>query len=459
MRFVIIGAGQVGESLARFLSRTGEEVVVIERDAERCAALEEDLDVEIICGSGTHLSSLRQAGLERTGMFVAVTDSDETNLMCSLLASQLLPESATRMARVRQHEYYNDPGIPAMFKVDFLVNPEDLLALRVQRILSIPGARDVLVFEEGQVYVVAFEISKESPLVGRSLAEIGRDMKDNTSMVGAILRQASSARSGRKLLIPGGKDELMPGDLAYFLAPKKALDDLVKLQRPAVSPVKSILIGGGGEMSIHLASVLQGSGWSTKLMIDDPELARRAAERLSGTVVIQASPADLELLDEQLSDGVDTYIAASQEDTLNVLTAQFAHKLGVTRTIVVTRDPQYVKMLRAVDVDVALNPFDLAASFVLRNVHQVNVLEVNLFAGEDAEAFEFVPPKDSPVFGKPLKTVKFPKSTLVALIKRGDGVILPRGDDAIQPDDRVIIFCKRGSVGALERVFSPSWKW
>lgn len=456
MKVVIIGSGQVGRSLAEFLSRGKKEVVVIEKDPAKCVDLDQELDVEVFNGSGTNPGILKQAGLETADLLVAVTDSDESNLMAVLVASLYLPENAVKMARIRNRDYLSDRAIRDLFKVDVVVNPEELLAAKILRVLYIPGARDVMLFEQGQVFVVAFEANEQSTLIDKPLTELARELGHMQVMVGAILRRSPAAQSGRKVVIPGGKDIIHSGDLVYFVATRESLDALVSLQGPSPPRARSVLIAGGGELSIHLASVLSEAGYVTRILLGDPERANQAAKRLDKALVIQSYPSELDQLEQLLEEGVDTYIAACPEDAVNILTAQLARKMGVTRTLVVTQDPHYLKLIRAVEADIVLNPFDLAAAYVLRNMHQVNVLEVNLFAGEDAEAFEFVPPANSPLLDKPLKNIKFPKGTLMTMIFRGNDVIIPRGNDIIQPDDRIIAFAQRGSVPALERLIKPT---
>ena len=458
MKVVVVGAGQVGANLAGYLSQARKQVVVIEADPEKCAELEGELDVNVIQGSATKPGVLRLAGLADADLFIAVTDSDETNMMTVYMASEYLPERATTMARIRNADYLADASVKRRFNIDVVIDPEALLTGKVLRILFIPGAKDVLLFEDGKIFVVAFRAAAGGKLVGKPLWKLAREFQDMQIMVGAILRRSPDSNMGHKVVIPGGKDVIRAGDLVYFLATRQALDALVALQGEHTRPARSILIGGGDELSVKLADALSNAGYTTRVMIGDPKLAEDAANRLEKAIVIQADPSELDVLETILAEGVDTFVAACKEEALNIITAQIARKLGVSRAVVVTRDADFMRLVRAVDADIVLNPFELAASYVLRKVHQVDVLEVNLFAGEDAEAFEFVPPEKSPVLGKPLKNVKFPKGTLIAMIFRGDATIIPRGDDTIKSDDRVIVFCRCGSVPALERLFKPGFR-
>jgi len=457
VKVVVVGAGQVGANLAGYLSQAGKQVVVIEADALKCAELEAELDVNVIKGSATQPGILKRAGLSEVDLFIAVTDSDETNMMTVYMASEYLPERATTMARIRNADYLTDTSVKRRFNIDVVIDPEALLTGKVLRILFIPGAKDVLLFEEGKVFVVALRAAAGGVLVEKPLWKLAREFEGMQIMVGAILRHSPDSKTGHKVVIPGGKDVIRAGDLVYFLATREALDSLVSLQGEDRRPARSILIGGGDALSIKLAEALSTAGYTTRVMIGDLKLAEAAADQLERAIVIQADPGELDVLETLLAEGVDTFIASCKEEALNIITAQIARKLGVSRAIVVTRDADFMRLVRAVDSDVVLNPFELAASYVLRKVHQVDVLEVNLFAGEDAEAFEFVPPANSPVLGKPLKNVKFPKGTLIAMIFRGDATIIPRGDDTIEPDDRVIVFCRSGSVQALERLFKPGF--
>ena len=452
MKAVIIGAGQVGANLARYLSQAGKEVVVIESDQAKCLELDDALDVVVIQGSGTSPTDLKGAGLDDADLLVAVTASDETNLMSVLLASDYLPATASKMARLRSREYLENEKLRNQFKVDVVVNPEVVLGEKILRILAIPGARDVVSFEDGKVYVVAFRAKESWNIIGTSLKELSRQFGHLKIMVGAILRGPVGDIGRRKVVIPDGATRIKPGDLVYFLMQKEHAGHLSEIGVSEGRPGRSILIGGGGELSIQLADTLSQAGYGVRLLIGDPEVAVDASERLSKVIVLESSPANLDMLTGLLEEGVDTYIGACEDESVNVLTSVLAQKLGVDRTIVVSQDAAMMRLIKAVDINIVLNPFDLAAAFVLRNIHQVDVLDAKLLAGEDAEAIEFIPPDDASVIDKPLKDTHFPAGTLVAMIVRNGEIVIPRGHDRIQRGDRVIMLCRRGSVPALERM-------
>lgn len=452
VKVIIVGAGQVGFNLAGYLSSAGKDVVVIEPNAQKCKALDDAFDVVVVNGSGTSPKVLAAAGLADAHLFVAVTASDETNLMTVMMASDYLPADATKMARLRSPEYLEDEALRQQFKVDVVVNPEVVLARKILRILSMPGACDVLSFEGGKVDVSAFRAQKEWPIINRSLVELSRDHGNLDIMVGAILRGPASALGRQRVIIPDGRTTIQEDDIVYFLTKAESTANLAAIGVMAGRPGRSVVLGGGGELSIFLAEMISQAGYTTRILIGDPEEARRAAERLTKAIVLQADPSHIEVLAEILEEGVDTYIAACSEEAVNVLTAAMAQKLGVARSIVVTQSAAMKRLIKAIDLTIVLNPFDLAAAFVLRNIHQVDVLEANLLAGEDAEAFEFIPPANAPILDKPLKHAHFPSGTLVAMIVRGNEVIIPRGADVIRPGDRVIVLCRRGSVPALEKL-------
>lgn len=458
MKVVIVGAGQVGYNLARYLSSAGKEVVVIELDAAKCRKLDDAFDVVVVRGSGTSPNALAQAGLGNAALFVAVTASDETNLMTVMMAADYLPEGATKMARLRSREYLDDENLRRQFKVDVVVNPEVVLGRKLLRILSLPGACDVLSFEEGKVDVAAFKATRDWPITDRTLQQISRDHGHLDIMVGAILRGQAGVLGRQKVIIPDGNTTIKEGDMVYFLTKAESTANLAKIGVMEGRSARSVVIGGGGGLSIYLAELLSEAGYTTRILIGDPAVARAAAERLPRAIVLQADPSHIEVLGEILEEGPDTYIAACPEEAVNVLTAALAQKLGVARSIVVTQQSAMVHLIKAIDLNIVLNPFDLAAAFVLRNIHQVDVLEANLLAGEDAEAFEFIPPDNAPILDKPLSQAHFPSGTLVAMIVRDGNVIIPRGSDCITRGDRVIVLSRRGSVPALERLIQSGGK-
>jgi trk system potassium uptake protein len=458
VKVVIVGAGQVGYNLARYLSSAGKHVVVIEVDAAKCRKLDDAFDVVVVHGSGTSPKSLIQAGLDDATLFVAVTASDEINLMTVMMAADYLPEGATKMARLRSREYLDDKQLRDQFKVDVVVNPEVVLGRKLLRILSMPGACDVLSFEKGKVDVSAFKATKDWPIIDCTLQQLSRDHGHLEIMVGAILRGPPGALGRQKVIIPHGKTTIMEGDMVYFLTKKESTANLAKIGVMEGRPGRSVVIGGGGELSIYLAGLLSDAGYTTRILIGDAQVARAAAERLPRAIVLHAEPSHIEVLAEILEEGADTYIAACPGEAVNVLTAALAQKLGVARSIVITQQSAMVHLIKALDLSIVLNPFDLAAAFVLRSIHQVDVLEANLLAGEDAEAFEFIPPDNATILDKPLSQAHFPSGTLVAMIVRDGNVIIPRGNDCITQGDRVIVLSRRGSVPALERLIQSGRK-
>jgi trk system potassium uptake protein TrkA len=371
--------------------------------------------------------------------------------MAVALASDYLPATATKMARVRSRVYRENPDLLKRFHVDVVVSPEVVLAQRILRILNYPGARDVMAFEQGKVDVIAFRARKEWPILNRELRDLAAQFGKLDVIVGTILRRSQFGRGSQKVLIPGGKDTIQEGDLVYFLTHSQNTESLRELGVLRGEQPRTIVIGGGSEVAVDLAEVLSHAGYSTRLLVPDGERARAASNRLEKVVVLHADPADFEFLGDLLEEGVDTYISACGNDAITVLTALLAEKLGVTRSIVVTGSSEMSRLIKAIDMDSVLNPFELAASFVMKQLHQVEVLEVNLFAGQDAEAFEFIAPAHSPMLGIPLKNSRFPSGSLVAMIGRGDRVIIPRGDDTLEAGDRAIVFCRAGSVPAVER--------
>ena len=459
MRVVIIGAGEIGSNLARSLSTTRKEVVVVDIDELRIAKLEDALDVETILGSGADPEVLREAGLERTSLFIAVTDRDETNMLAVSIASQHLPDEAKTIARIRDRAYYEDTKLHERFGLDVVINPEGLLAEKICRIMDIPGAHDVLRFEEGQVLVVAFRARNRDPLCGKTVAQLGKHRARVDFVIGAILRPPGPGGMRQKVIIPWGNDSIQAGDLVYFVTPKDAVPDLCAWVRPDAKPARSVLVGGGGENSIRIADVLSKAGYKTSLMIPKADQARAASERLEKAEVLNADCVELEDLADILSEGVDTYVAATKSEAVNALTAMMAGRLGTPRTFTVTKRFEFMRMIKSVHDGVVLNPFNIAAAQVLRAIHTVKVLDVHLFAGEDAEAFELIAPERSPILGVKLKDAKLPKGSLAALIVRDGEIRIPHGGDAIQAGDRVLVFCRRGAVAALERLIEPGLRW
>ncbi|MBM4355173.1 MAG: hypothetical protein FJ109_15555, partial [Deltaproteobacteria bacterium] len=336
VRVVIIGAGEIGSNLARSLS-ADHDVVIVDIDEHAVSTLGDELDVEIRIGSGADPEVLRSAGLDRTSLFIAVTEADETNMMAVSIASQYLPRDATRIGRIRNRAYLADPALHERFGVDVVINPEGLLADKIRRLLEIPGAHDVLLFEDGRVIVVAFRVRPQGPLAGQTVAKLAEQRNRIGFVIGALLRPPGPGGSRQKVIIPGGNDEIQAGDLAYFVTLRERLDDLCAWVRPDESASRSVLVAGGGETSIRIAEVLSEAGFQTRLMIPKEGQAKEASERLERATVLKGDCAELEDLADMLAEGVDTYVAASKSEAVNVLTAMMARRLGTPRTVTVTQ--------------------------------------------------------------------------------------------------------------------------
>ncbi len=448
MRILIVGAGEVGFHLAGHLATESQDVVVIDRDARALARVAEAHDVQTVLGSGSCPSTLREAGIDSAEMLIAVTDSDEVNLVACLMASRLASKETTRIARIREvglaHEV--EAMGPELGGVHRAINPERLAAEKILALLRLPGTCDHFEFEDGAIQVVGMRVEAQSPLLGRSIMELAQAAPPGERLLyGAVFRQG-------QVIIPRGDTRLEEGDVVYPVVPRGGLDSL--LSGPGDhAPARSVVVGGGSAIALHVASSLVAEGVACKLIAPDESFCERCAADLEDLVVLRGEPTDRSLLAEEFVGEVDAFVAAGPDDEENILAALLARQLGARRTFVVTRKAAYIPLLRVVGVDVAVAPRLVAVSSILTYLRHGRVLQVASL-GEAAEALEFEVPAGSPITAAPLGRAHFPSNALVVAVAREGRILVPSGQDWLQPGDRVVVFALRSAIGAVEKALS-----
>ena len=449
MSIVIVGAGEVGRNLAMRLSSEGRDVVLVDRDEERLSTISESADVQTVPGNGSSPAVLRDAGIEGASMLVAVTDSDETNIVACLVARAYAPTDCKRIARIRDPAYSEDPRLlgEGLLGIDFHINPEVMTARKIFRLLQIPQATDAIHFAEGRVVVFAVKLPEDSPAVGRKLADLAELYPGRRLLAVAIGRQ-------ERIVIPRGDTVLEAGDALYTAAlPGDVTDALNGLGIPA-EPLRRVLIAGGGRIGMYLARAFEANGVATRLVDRRREVCNDLAERLEKTVVINGDPTDEALLAEENIGEMDAFVAADVDEERNILASLLARRMGAAKVIAVVSKPGYAPLVANIGVDVAISPRTVATSLILQFIRKGRVLQVSALAEERAEAIEFLAAEGSSVEGLPLHATKFPRGAIVAALVRGEEAIIPSGDDQILAGDRVIVFALKKAVPAVERALT-----
>jgi trk system potassium uptake protein TrkA len=448
LKIVIVGAGEVGFHIASHLSLENKDVVVVDKNAAAIRRVSENLDVQVIQGSGSSPVVLEEAGISQAEVILAVTDSDEANLVACLVANMLSP-ATKKLARVRDgdfdqyHEHFreNSPHI------DTIINPEIEVVKTIESLMSVPGAADVGEFADGRIQFIGIYLDKNSRLAGIKLSEIPEKITNARLLIAAVVRE-------EELIIPRGNDYLMPGDLVYFISEKDKLQETLSIFDKNHQPMNRALIIGGGRLGFRLASSLETNGIYCKIIENNPDRCAQLAEKLNRAIVLCGDGSDQGLLAEENIQEIDVVIALTDNEETNILISLLAKRMGTQKAITKISKFSYFPLMKAIGIEQVVSTRLSAVNTILRHIRRGKVLSDISIKGEQAEVMEALALETSDIVGKPLKQMSFPKGAMVAGIIRKDDIIIPTGDSVIQPEDRVIIFARRQAIPKVEKILS-----
>ena len=448
MKFVIVGAGEVGFHVASRLSHENKDVVVIDRDSDAIRRVSDNIDVQVIVGSGSSPVSLEDAGIKEAEILLAVTNSDETNLVACLVANIISPNTK-KLARIRNADFdkYHATFRDHAPHIDTLINPEIEVVKTIDRLMNMPGAVDVGKFANGRVKFIGINLNKEARLAGSHLNEMPAMLGEQGPLIAAIIRD-------EELIIPGGDDRLMPGDLVYFISEEDKLLDTLAMFDKYAEPVNRVLIVGGGRIGLRLATLLDDKPIYTKIIEKNPDTCARLAEKLNKVVVLQGNGSDQGLLNEENIQETDFVITLTNDEEINILASLLAKRMGARRTITKISKFSYFSLMSMIGIEQVVSPRLSAINTILQHIRRGKVLSSISIKGEQAEFMEAVALETSEIVGKPLKNISFPKGALVTSIIRNDDIIIPSGDSVIEPDDRIIIFATRQAIPKVEKILT-----
>lgn len=449
MKILIVGGGQVATLIARRLIREGNEIVIIEQDQERCDQLQELLDAKIVRGSATSIISLRKAGIADTEMLIAVTSSDEANLLACMVA-QAESSVSVKIARLRTHEveHWRRVAQQVGLRLDLIIHPETQVAEHVMRVVGLPGVSDIFDFAGGAVKLFGMNVERESWFNGKTLEELDAAGPPKDSLIALIFR-------GQHVIVPHGAEPLNTGDHIYVMATRENLEDVLRFmgvdQQTAVSRV---FIVGGKQLGIWVAQSLERQGVHVKLFERDAARCEKISEILSKTVVIHGDGTDQVTLEEENISGVDAFLSLTNDDEDNIIASLLARRLGAKKVVPLINRLNYLPMVQRLGINTSVSPRLAAVDRALQFVRKGRVLSVTTFGEEEAEAIELIAGEGSKYVGQKLRDIRFPRGAIVGAIARPNGeVVVPRGDASIRAGDRVIFFTLESVVAELETAF------
>ena len=443
MKVVVIGAGEVGFHISQRLALENKNVVVVDRSAEALRRMSEHLDVQIIQGSGSSPMVLDQAGVADADIVLAVTDSDETNIIACIFANILAPD-ALKLARIRNEEYnlYRDALSNETINIGMIINPEVEIIKTIDRMITVPGALEYNEFADGRIKMVGVRLAS-GPLVDTPLPKV-REKVGVPMIVGGIVR-------GERLIIPTGADSLRAEDLVYFVCEEKDLGRVLLSFGCAWKPIREVMIIGGGNVGFKLANFLERKGYHTRLIDRDPERCLYLAEKLNTTIVLKGDGTDQDLLREENAGNMDVVVSLTGDEETNVLSSLLVKSMGAKKTITRVNKFAYLPLVRAIGIEHSVSTRLSAINSILQFVRRGKVISSVAIKGEEAEAMEAIAQENSDIVGKPLRDLDFPKGSLIMCIIRGDEVIIPDGNSVIQPQDRILILSTRQNVSRIEQ--------
>ena len=450
MKIIILGAGQVGSSVADNLASEFNDITVVDANSRILLELQDRLDIRTVVGHGAHPDVLQRAGAEDADMIIAVTNSDETNMIACQVAYTLF-HTPTKIARVRAAEFLSQPRLFSQdaLPIDVLISPEQLVTDYVQRLIDYPGALQVLDFADGKVQLVAVRAYYDGPLVGQELRALRDHMPKAKARVAAIFRR------GRPIM-PEGDTVIEVDDEVFFVAARSDIRAVMGELRREDRPIKRVILAGGGNIGMRLAQALEGR-YQVKLIDRNPERTRMLSESLENTIVLLGDAADEELLLEENIENTDVFCALTNDEEANILSAMLAKRLGARKVMSLINRAAYVDLVQSEAIDIALSPQQATIGSLLTYVRRGDVVAVHSLRRGAAEAIEAVAhgdPKTSKVVGRALQDIKLPAGTTIGAIVRGDEVIIVHHDTVIESGDHVILFLvDKRRVVDVERLF------
>lgn len=460
MKIIILGAGQVGGSLAEHLASESNDITVVDTDEARLRELRDRLDISVITGEASHPDILEQAGLEDADMLVAVTSNDEINMIACTVAENLF-HTPTKIARVRATAYLTHRQLfeTAAIPIDVLISPEQLVSEYIFRLIEQPGTLQVLDFAEGKVQLVAVKAYHGGPLVGQELRFLREHMPSVETRVAAIYRR-------NRAIMPTGTTVIEADDEVFFIAAKADIRAVMSELRRLEVAYKRITIAGGGNIGLRLAKMLEGR-YNVRVIEYNKPRCIRLSEQLERAIVIQGSASDKDLLMEESIEDTDVFLALTNDDEANIMSSMLAKRLGARKVMTLINNPAYVDVVQGGDIDIAISPQTTTIGSLLTHVRRGDIVNVHSLRRGAAEAIEIIAhgdAKSSKVVGKALEDIDLPEGANIGAIVRqgpdGDEVIIAHDDVVVQSGDHVIVFLlQKKHIRDVEKLFQVGFSF
>lgn len=450
MRVIVSGAGRVGYGIAARLAEENAHVTVIDQSARLIQQVTERLDVRGVVGSGSYPEVLAEAGAPEADMLIAVTASDEVNIVSCQIAHSLF-SIPTKIARIRAQSYldsrYADVFSRDNIPIDVIISPEHEVAEAVLQRLTTPAALDIKSFADGRIWALGMRLGEDCPILDTPLRQV-RELFPELHIT------VVSVRRGQSLFRPTGDDILEAGDDIYFVCDRERVDRAIGVLGQEQIQARRVIIIGGGHIGFDVARSLEKLGQSKIRLIErDPDQAARIAEDLTRTIVLNGDGLDKEILREAGVAEAETVVALTNSDQTNLLAAVVAKREGARRANVLVNEPSYGPLSQSMGIDRYIDPRAITISTILQHVRRGRIKSVYSIFGGDAELIEAVALETSSLVGVPLEQADLPSGVVIGAIMRGGEVELPRATTIVEPGDRVVLLALREDVPSVEKMF------
>ena len=456
MKIIILGAGQVGASLAEHLADEQNDITVVDLDSDRLRELQDRLDIGAVTGQASHPDVLQRAGADDADMLIAVTNSDEINMVACQVAYTLF-RTPTKISRIRALPYlekrqmFNNDQIP----IDVIISPELLVTRYIQRLIEYPGALQVLDFADGKVQLAAVKAYYGGPIVGNELRDIRSHMPNIDTRVAAIFRRD-------RAIMPMADTVVEADDEVFFIASSDNIMPVMSELRRLDNPYKRILIAGGGNIGERLANALE-DNYQVKVVEQSYARCRQLSESLRRTIVLNGNASDKDLLIAENIENVDVFCALTSDDEANIMSSMLAKRLGAKKVITLIANPAYVDLVQGGEIDIAISPQQITMGSLLAHVRRGDVSNVHSLRRGAAEALEVIAHGDarsSKVVGKRLDEIEKIEGSSIGAIVRGDEVLIAHRYLVVESEDHLIVFLTdKSKIKQVERLFQVGFSF
>lgn len=443
MKIVIAGAGEVGTHLARMLSNENHDIILLDDDPVKLANVSRDVDLITYSGSAHLFSDLKETGLAKADLFIAVTPSEERNVLACVMSSYL--GVGRTIARINNSEYLQERYRAKLrnMGVHELIFPESLAAKEIVSSLKYTGTRQLFEFSGGKLILMGIKIRGNAPILKRTFDELSNEMEEIIAV--AINRD-------NKNIIPDGRDRIEEGDLVYFLTTRRAQNHLFDLTGKEPFEIRNILFLGGSRIAMRTIEKL-GDHYRIKVVESNRERCKQIVDKFENVLVINGDGKDMELLHSEGLSKMDAIIATTGSSEINMLSCHLAKTVGIKRTIAEIENFSLINTAKALDIGTVINKKLIAASYIYRFTLNAEISNVKCLTSSDAEVFEFIAKPGSRIVQKPIRDLDFPREVKIGGVVRGEQGIIAHGNIQVQPEDRVVVFTLPSGIRKLEKFF------